>query len=57
MACHQCKLNLTSYLDLKMLALSPCMMTNSDQKLATAGPTDPMSSTMSGSMKMRRNIK
>ena len=47
-ACRQCKQTLTTYLALKMLALSPSTMTCNDQKLLTAGPVEPMSSTMSG---------
>ena len=49
-ACRKCKLSLTSYLTLKMLALSPCIMTHNDQKLITAGPTEPMSCTRSGAI-------
>ena len=41
-ACRQCKHKLTANLAVKMLALSPGVMTRSDQKFITAGPTEPM---------------
>ena len=43
-ACRQCKRCLITYLSLKLLALSPGVMTS---KLITAGPLEPMSFTTS----------
>ena len=49
-ACRQCKQSLILYLALKMLVFSPSVMNHSDQKLITAGPTEPMSCTMMGAI-------
>ena len=47
-ACRQCKQSLAQYLSVKMLAFSPSIMTTTEQKFITAGPTEPMSCTMMG---------
>ena len=46
-ACRKCKRCLITYLSLKLLALSPSIMTCSNQKVITAGPLQPMSITTS----------
>ena len=46
-ACRTCKTSLTTYLSLKLLALSPGVMTCNDQKVITAGPLKTMSYTIS----------
>ena len=47
-ACRQCKQSLVQYLSVEMLAFSPSIMTTTEQKLKTAGPTEPISCTMMG---------
>ena len=42
--------SLTLYLTLKMLAFSLSVVNHSEQKLITAGPTEPMSCTMMGAI-------
>ena len=56
-ACRQCKQSLTLYLALKMLVFSPSVMNHSDQKLITAGPTEPMSCTMMGAISSEDQYK